>query len=47
MSQHLAVLREQGIVATRRDGQSVYYRISDPGAIAVIETLHREFCETR
>ena len=47
MSQHLAVLREQDIVATRRDGQSVYYRISDPGAIAVMETLHREFCEAR
>jgi len=45
MSQHLAVLREQDIVATRRDGQSVYYRISDPGATALMETLHRQFCE--
>ena len=45
MSQHLAVLREQEIVATRRDGQSVYYRISNDHAMAVMETLHREFCE--
>ncbi len=47
MSQHLAVLRDQEIVETRRDGQSVYYCISDPGAIALMEALHREFCEGR
>ena len=46
MSQHLAVLREQEIVATRRDGQSVYYRISNDQATAIMETLHREFCES-
>jgi DNA-binding transcriptional ArsR family regulator len=45
MSQHLAVLRDHGIVATRRDGQSVYYRISSGHATAIMETLHREFCE--
>lgn len=44
MSQHLAVLRDQQIVSTRRDGQSVYYRISDPGATALMETLHQQFC---
>ena len=45
MSQHLAVLREQDIVSTRRDGQSVFYRISNSQATAIMETLHREFCE--
>ena len=30
MSQHLAVLRSAGLVATRRDGTTVYYRLSDP-----------------
>ena len=45
MSQHLAVLREQEIVSTRRDGQSVYYRIANGHAMAVMETLHREYCE--
>jgi DNA-binding transcriptional ArsR family regulator len=46
MSQHLAVLRELDIVATRRDGQSVYYRIANADATALMETLHRRFCET-
>lgn len=45
MSQHLAVLREHGIVTTRREGQSVYYRMSNGHATALMETLHREFCE--
>jgi ArsR family transcriptional regulator len=30
MSQHLAVLRSAGLVATRREGSTVYYRLSDP-----------------
>ncbi len=30
MSQHLAVLRSAGLVTTRRDGNTVYYRIADP-----------------
>ena len=30
MSQHLAVLRSAGLVSTRRDGSTVYYRIADP-----------------
>ena len=30
MSQHLAVLRSAGLVATRRDGSTVFYRLADP-----------------
>jgi DNA-binding transcriptional ArsR family regulator len=30
MSQHLAVLRGAGLVSTRRDGSTVYYRLADP-----------------
>ena len=30
MSQHLAVLRRAGLVSTRRDGSTVYYRLADP-----------------
>jgi ArsR family transcriptional regulator len=30
MSQHLAVLRNSGLVLTRRDGNAIYYRLSDP-----------------
>jgi ArsR family transcriptional regulator, virulence genes transcriptional regulator len=39
LSQHLAVLREAGIVETRRKAQTIYYRIADPAAVKVIETL--------
>jgi ArsR family transcriptional regulator len=44
LSQHLAVLRAEGLVATRRDGQSIYYRIADPAVRAVIATLAGIFC---
>jgi ArsR family transcriptional regulator len=44
LSQHLAVLRAAGIVATRRDGQTIWYRIADPAAVQVIATLARIFC---
>ena len=44
LSQHLAVLRDEAIVATRRDGQSIWYRISDPAAIQVVATLAEIFC---
>jgi ArsR family transcriptional regulator, virulence genes transcriptional regulator len=44
LSQHLAVLREDGLVATRRAGQSIFYRIADPSALRIIETLAGIFC---
>ena len=44
LSQHLAVLREEGVVATRRVGQTIWYRISDPAAIKVVATLAEIFC---
>lgn len=44
LSQHLAVLREEGIVATRREAQTVRYRISDPAAVRVVSTLAEIFC---
>ncbi len=44
LSQHLAVLREQGLVATRREAQSIFYRIADPAAAKVIETLSAIYC---
>lgn len=45
LSQHLARLRLQGLIAARRDGQSVYYSVSDPAVRDVIATLYRHFCE--
>lgn len=47
LSQHLAVLREEGIVATRRDGQTIWYRIADPAAVKVVATLAEIFCPPR
>jgi ArsR family transcriptional regulator len=44
LSQHLAVLREEGIVATRREAQTVWYRIADPDALRVVATLAEIFC---
>lgn len=44
LSQHLAVLREAGVVATRREAQTIFYRIADPAAVKVIETLAAIFC---
>lgn len=44
LSQHLAVLREEGVVATRREAQTVWYRIADPAAVKVVTTLAEIFC---
>lgn len=44
LSQHLAVLRGDGLVATTREGQSIRYRIADPAAAQVMATLAEIFC---
>ena len=38
-SQHLAKLRDVGVVATRRDAQTIYYRLADERTLKVIELL--------
>ncbi len=45
LSQHLARLREEGLVATRRDGQSIFYRIADPNAARILGVLHDIYCK--
>lgn len=44
LSQHLAVLRDEGIVAARREAQTVWYRIADPAALKVVGVLAEIFC---
>jgi DNA-binding transcriptional ArsR family regulator len=44
LSQHLAKLREGGIVATRREAQTIYYSLSDARVSRLIEVLHELFC---
>lgn len=42
-SQHLNLMRDKGILAGRRDGVNVYYRINDPRVTRVIDCIHQ--CE--
>ncbi len=44
LSQQLGVLRNEGLVATRRDGKFIYYSVAHPHVQAVLETLHRLYC---
>ncbi|WP_112500353.1 metalloregulator ArsR/SmtB family transcription factor [Agrobacterium sp. lyk4-40-TYG-31] len=43
VSQHLARLRVDGLVTTRRDAQTVYYRCANPGVQRVLEMLNEIF----
>ncbi len=45
VSQHLSLLRRDGLVAARRDGQTIWYSISSGPAREVLETLYRVFCD--
>jgi ArsR family transcriptional regulator, virulence genes transcriptional regulator len=45
LSQHLAKLRSEGLVATRRDAQTIYYRIADPRVMQLVAALHGIFCK--
>lgn len=45
LSQQLGVLRREGLVATRREGKQIFYRINSGPALAVINTLYHLFCE--
>jgi ArsR family transcriptional regulator len=44
LSQQLTVLREQGLVTTRRDGKRIHYSVADPHAMALLKTLYRLYC---
>lgn len=44
LSQHLAKLRAEGLIAFRRESQSLYYRVTDPRAGQVLELLRDIFC---
>lgn len=45
VSQHLAVLRRDDLVQTRRDAQTIYYSLQGTGATRIIEVLHELFCD--
>lgn len=44
LSQHLARLRQEGLVAFRRESQTLFYHVADPRAAAVLDLLRGLFC---
>ena len=44
LSQHLARMREEGLVAYRRESQTLYYRIANPDVQKLVATLKSIFC---
>lgn len=45
VSQHLALLRKDGLVTARRDGQTVWYSIGSAPARELVRTLYRVYCK--
>jgi ArsR family transcriptional regulator len=44
LSQQLGVLRTEGVVATRRQGKNIFYRVADPAALEILALLYRLYC---
>ncbi|MDE2149490.1 MAG: winged helix-turn-helix transcriptional regulator [Gammaproteobacteria bacterium] len=44
LSQHLAVLRADGLVRTRREGQTIFYRVTEGPALQIIRVLYAAYC---
>jgi len=46
ISQHLALLRHEGLVHARRDGQTQFYSLAGSDARAILETLQSLYCDS-
>lgn len=46
ISQHLAILRDKGVLATRKDANRVYYRIGDLRTLKLVGMMRDVFCST-
>ena len=44
LSQHLAALRREGLVETRRESQTIYYRLKSQAVTGILEALYRIYC---
>src|SRR5215216_3634522 len=44
LSQQLGVLRNEGVVNTRRDGKNIYYSVAEPGTLEILALLYRLYC---
>jgi DNA-binding transcriptional ArsR family regulator len=47
LSQQLAVLRDEALVATRREGKQIFYSIASVEAMAVMQVLYQLYCEPK
>jgi DNA-binding transcriptional ArsR family regulator len=47
LSQQLGVLRDEGLVETRRDGKFIYYSVASKEALAVMQVLYDQFCNAK
>lgn len=45
LSQHLAVLRQHNLVETRRESQTIYYKLADKDLSHIVTSLHDVFCK--
>jgi len=45
ISQHLAILRDKGILSSRKDANRVYYRVSDSRTLQLISMMRQVFCQ--
>jgi DNA-binding transcriptional ArsR family regulator len=44
LSQQLGVLRDEGLVSTRREGKYIYYKLASPAVMRVMQTLYGLYC---
>lgn len=44
ISQHLAILRDKGVLCTRKDANRVFYRVNDPRTLKLVEIMRDVFC---
>ena len=47
LSQQLSVLRDEGLVTTRRDGKRIYYSVTSKEAMAVMQVLYEQYCAAK
>jgi len=44
LSQQLGVLRNEGVVSTRREGKNIFYSVADPAVLEILTVLYRLYC---
>ena len=44
LSQQLGVLRNEGVVQTRREGKNIFYSVADPAVLQILALLYKLYC---